>query len=958
MAARSLIFAQPLWFAAILLAAALAVGLWYGSRRLAFRRVSRFFTARLAVEVLAAIRWNEKKWRFASAVAVLALFATALARPLVGPREDSGERKGADLVILLDVSKSMWVEDVEPNRLEAVKASLIQWIQKQKSDRIGLILFAGEAYVQAPLTFDYNALSFVLEQASPRSISAKGSNLPKAIETATAMLSHNEVQSKIVLIVSDGEVEGDAITAARTAHTRDGITLFTVGVGTPGGGRVPSFDRRKESKPPPNSPPFVKNEFGGEVTSRLESQTLRALAGVGGGEYYEWKAGEPTFEILREKSLMPLVEKTRKIEAKNYDEWFQVPLGLAILVLLLEPLFFRIRKETTPMKTGVPIVQPATHSRRPKIRVAKKRGKAAMASLFLLLLSLAVQATEKSLPQVESLLASGKKEEAVAFMRAVVEKNPTDAYASYNLGLVLVRAGKPGEAVPVFEAVQGLSEDAGLRAKAAFQIGNVHLAEALRLKEDRGAGVTCVRALESAIGYYDMQQTIRATKESRHNSGLAGQELETVLLAIGKERTRANTEKTLREALQAYERATELNTEHQPLVDQARQLLSDKLAESAETLDKRADEMEAREAAEGKNGDKALEKILETRQEALGKLQEGSDLAPGDKPISDALKDQQQKISQLLTRMAKRKADPILKEDRNFYSSGSFRDLEEASSRLDQALTLDPENPEAQELGQKVKDELLEGHLTNGELALKHLRKSGDAAGKLSNAQQVQKEFTAALALDPDNQLAKNGLAEVEPMLADLYAAVGEQDLEAAKTQLGAAGTPPPKGPEPNPSSGESADPASSSPSSDAGSPSPASPPSSSQAAGKSKPSESALRNSAATLEKSLNNLNAAAGLKPEDAKIGESLKEAEGLMASVRDQLAQMEAAKGSGEGPGEGIGEAQEGGGEEGQGGDPKSGSGGSMMSMSSLRGKAGAGGAGGGDSKRYWEKYVRDW
>ena len=961
MVASALIFAEPAWFWALPALVAAGAGLWKLSLRIAKKRMGRFFSASLLPEILAGVDWRQKLVRFALTGTILMLLAATLARPLTGPKNDQDERKGADLVIALDVSKSMWAQDVAPSRLEAVKKELSEWIMGQKSDRIGLVLFAGKAFVQAPLTYDYTALDFVLRDAGPRSVSKKGSNIPEAIETAVHMMNNNKLESKVLLIISDGEnLEGDAIAAARAAHQNDHLTIYTVGVGTAAGAKVPTFDEKTEKGPPPNQGRYVRSEYGAEVISRLDSQALRAIASVGGGAYFEFRPGESTFPNIRSKSISTVVEKTRKIKTRDYDEWFQIPLGLAILLMVLEPVICRFRRRSSSQETGVAVVKPATYSR------PVKRAAVAVSAAVALVLSAGVTRSDAAPSTIEAdkLFAAGKTDEAVEYLHQQVISNPTDPYINYNYGLGLYRAGRLAEATTIFQSVEGLAMDPKLRAQVLFQMGNIAYRTGLDLRKpgQQQSGVGAVRAFEQALSSYQAHLQIQGNRDARHNVEATNKELEEILLAIGKERTRANTEKTLREALQAYERATEINAKNQPLVDEAKIRLSKELAKNAAAADVEADKAEAGLQT---IPDKAFKGLFEKREEIAARLEEAVGLTPGDGGVAAALKKQQEKMSDLLTKSARDQSAEAMKTEK-FFSNRSLKNLEEAGGKLDQAISLNADNKAAQELNEQVKGKLVDAYIANGDLALGHLKKSleadkknaaaAEAEGKAQGAESPAEKdkagaqletaisaadaYSNALGLSPENQKAKDGLAEANRLLPDLYSKAGKGELAKAETELG--------GPLAAPADGSQDESGEAPKAPEAG-----------------QPSAAALRNASATLEKAVQNLGAAAGLKPENEGFQKDLSDAEKLMGEVRSALEKAQGVAAAAAAPGEGAGK-EEGSGGEGEGGSGegkgpgKPGSGkSSLQSMSSLRGKGGeSGGSGGGESKRYWDKFVKDW
>jgi len=335
--------------------------LWFISRWVAKRRLARFmFSAPSALSSL-----SRRLVRFCLAMSVLILLALALARPLSGPKPGTVDRSGVNVAIVLDVSKSMLVEDVAPSRLGAIKNDLRDWLKNSAQDRISLVPFAGHAFVMSPLTFDYEALDFVLQEAGPRSISMGGTNVPEAIETAAELLEKDKDNARVIVLISDGEnLEGDAIEAARKAHTDDNITIITVGVGTVQGGVVPADDYAKLPPEKRLVKRYAKDEYGVEVRSRADGRTLREIAEATGGRYYAFTPGADTFRTLQQRSLAPLARKSRvqHLNVSDYVEWFQIPLGCAILFMFAGPALALIRKRTVMTDIGVPVIQPENYS--------------------------------------------------------------------------------------------------------------------------------------------------------------------------------------------------------------------------------------------------------------------------------------------------------------------------------------------------------------------------------------------------------------------------------------------------------------------------------------------------------------------------------------------------------------------------------------------------------------------
>jgi tetratricopeptide (TPR) repeat protein len=961
MAENSLIFAYPLWFLAVPAMALGGVGLWFLSKRTARRRLAVFLSHGRVDEVMEAVDWPLRRLRFVLPTLALVLLAVALARPLTGPKPGTDERVGADVVVALDVSKSMWADDIEPTRLAAVKESLLAWIRENRTDRIGIVLFAGEAFVLAPLTTDAVALEFVLKDAGPNSISIGGTNLPEAITTAARLLEDEETASRLILLVTDGEnLEGDPIAAAREARRQNGLAISTVGVGTTGGTEVPSHDKSSSPGPQGRTPNYVRNEYGANVVSRLDTQGLRSIASVGGGTYAEFKPGQQFFRQLRDRLVTPTMEKNRKIDARNYNEWFQIPLGLAIVLMAIEPLLARARRRVVPGGVGVPVVKPVSFSRQPVPQVA---------ALLVLLHSTVAPAlaTGLSARHIERAFEQGRGEEVVTALRSEVESNPSDPMAAYNHALALYRAGRQEEARSGFELAEALAESPELKAKALFQLGNIQARMGMALGESANTRSSAVPAFEEALTAYQSQLAMQPTSAGAHNLDLVSERFQRLLIEIGTEQTKMGGEKRLREAMQAFDRAAELNPEYQPLAVKARALLSEELLRIATEADRIAD---AADAEMRELNDKTLQQMLARRQEIMTRLEEAHAVTPDDVPVAQALDHQKSKIADLLAKAAANQAAPGL-EKRDSYSGADIRALEGAAGKLEQALGLSPTHAEASELAGAVKEALVAAHVQNGEKSLAAMQESmaaeeaaavsgraaPDASMKASRDQKqlnagqgAAKSFEKALGLQPTNEPAAAGLAEVQGLLAGLHADVGMADL--AKAEAGSA-----RGEDGSGEAGSGGNEQGKSPGGESGE---------SGKGGKGgKPKRggapSGLRETAALLEKASTNLGAAATLQPDNAAYQQALERAGELLSNVRSELDALGAQQaGRQEGDQEGI--ADLGAVEGGEGGELDGGSDSSqMLSMAEVWSPTsgyGGGATGGADTKREKGRFIKDW
>ncbi len=265
-------------------------------------------------------------------MAAYTLIVLSLARPQWGYQLQNVKRQGLDIMVAVDVSKSMLTQDVKPSRLERTKLALKDLTKNLKGDRIGLIAFAGQAFVMCPLTTDYNGFALSLDDLNIDSIPRGGTDLSHAIEEAIKGYGDSTQAYKTVVLVTDGEEgEGDALNAAHKAKVR-GIKIFTVGVGTKEGELIQVPDENGQMG-------FLKDASGNFVKSRLNENLLQQIAYTTGASYVRAGGAQFGFDYLYEQQLAKL--EKRDIEEKQerrYNERFQWPLTLALLCLLLEVL--------------------------------------------------------------------------------------------------------------------------------------------------------------------------------------------------------------------------------------------------------------------------------------------------------------------------------------------------------------------------------------------------------------------------------------------------------------------------------------------------------------------------------------------------------------------------------------------------------------------------------------------
>jgi len=255
----------------------------------------------------------------------------SLIEPKWGYKWREVKRKGVDIIIALDVSRSMLAQDIKPSRLERAKIEIGDFLNHVQGDRIGLLVFAGTAFMQCPLTLDYGAFKLFLDQVDTTVISRGGTNIGKAIDRAQESFLEGENKYKIIIFITDGEdLEGKAIETAEQAK-RNGIKIFTVGLGSNEGVPIPVFDDKGNKS-------YIRDKQGNMVLSKLDETTLQKIALYTGGAYVSGNTaqGLGLKEIYNEKILNLDKRELKSTMQKRYENRFQIPLAIAVILIIVE----------------------------------------------------------------------------------------------------------------------------------------------------------------------------------------------------------------------------------------------------------------------------------------------------------------------------------------------------------------------------------------------------------------------------------------------------------------------------------------------------------------------------------------------------------------------------------------------------------------------------------------------
>jgi Ca-activated chloride channel family protein len=329
-----------LWLLA-LVAVAGGLLLWALRRRRA--ALQRFAEARLLPVLTPDLDSRRQRWRAALLIAALAWLVIALGGPQWGFHWEEVHRQGVDIVVALDTSRSMLAEDVKPNRLARAKLAIEDLLQQLRGDRIALIPFAGTAFLQCPLTLDYEAFAESLRAVKVGIIPKGGTALAEAIDSGMEAFEAHQSKHEALILITDGEDhEGKVEEAAKRAAER-GIKIYTVGIGTSAGELIPVSSN--------GQPGFVKDRHGNVVKSRLDDETLKQVAVTTGGAYVHAEGPSLGLDEVYRDYIAKM--DTRELETtmqRRFEERFQAPLLAAFVLLVLEPLVGERR--AAPALTG------------------------------------------------------------------------------------------------------------------------------------------------------------------------------------------------------------------------------------------------------------------------------------------------------------------------------------------------------------------------------------------------------------------------------------------------------------------------------------------------------------------------------------------------------------------------------------------------------------------------------
>src|SRR5699024_3009241 len=326
--------ASYLW---LLLAIPLLLGVFYWYNLQINNKREQYFGAKLFKKLRRGFWPLGKKIRHISLYIGLALLIIAAAGLKIGTEVREVKRQGVDLLIALDLSGSMNAEDIKPSRLDKAKYEINRLVDQLDGDRVGLIVFTGEAYLQSAMTLDYSALRLFLSIAETDQMPGSSTNLSAALEAAAqAYQSNDEKQtkaSKVLLIISDGEDHGEPYDEAlKTLHEQN-VSVYTMGVGTTSGGTIPIYNDSGSLTS------YKRNKEGKVVTTRLKDEVLRSIAEESGGEYYAIRSGSSGMDAFLGRLDELQQGEFASQEYADFKNQYQWLAGIGLLFLIVGMVF-------------------------------------------------------------------------------------------------------------------------------------------------------------------------------------------------------------------------------------------------------------------------------------------------------------------------------------------------------------------------------------------------------------------------------------------------------------------------------------------------------------------------------------------------------------------------------------------------------------------------------------------
>ena len=431
-----------LWLLVLIPVLALIRFISYRNQR---KRLRKFGDPSLLKELMPDVSRFRPSVKFWVLLGALALLIVMLARPQLGTKISHEKRMGIETIIALDISNSMLAEDIIPSRLDRSKMMVENLVDHFTNDKIGLIVFAGDAFVQLPITSDYVSAKMFLSSINPSMMATQGTDIARAIEMATHSFTQEEGIGKAIIVITDGEDhEGGALEAAEAAK-EEGMRVYVLGVGSTNGAPIPIS----------GTGDYMKDRSGNTVMSALNEDMCKQVAQAGGGAYIHVENNSAAQQQLDHELDKLAKKETSTTVYSEFDEQFQA-VGILVLLLLIIEICILDRRN--------PLLK--------RVSLFGKR-KAVAVVLMMLAMSATAQTDRQYVRQGNKLFRNGDYPNAEVSYRKAIEKNPKNPQAVFNLGNALMAQKKDSAAVAQFESASKLETNPLRKAKAFHNMGVV-----------------------------------------------------------------------------------------------------------------------------------------------------------------------------------------------------------------------------------------------------------------------------------------------------------------------------------------------------------------------------------------------------------------------------------------------------------------------------------------------------
>ncbi len=465
-------YIQMLWL--LLLIPALAAVYFYAlnKKKKTFKKMG---DAALVKELTSSYNTSSFSKKFALLIIAMLLILLSIANLRSDKGSQQVNRNGIDVMIALDVSKSMLAQDIKPNRLDRSKQLLNKLMDRLSNDRIGLVVFAGKSYLQMPLTGDHSAAKMYLSAATPETVPTQGTVIGDALKMCYASFNAKEKKYKAVVLISDGEDHDENAVKIAGQMAQEGVVINTVGIGSPEG--APIMDETTNE--------LKKDNEGNTVITKLNEQELMEVAKSGNGSYQLFTSTDAAVSALYD-GLSTLDKRNVKDDSLiNYKSLFQYLLAAALLFLIIELLISEVRK------------------------IAPRKLKTAAATLVLLcfVINASAQSDNVTIKKGNDEYKKGQYETAAKSYDEAAKKNANDPTAQYNLGNALYKSKNAGGAVDAYDKAEKVMVKPAEKSNALYNKGVV-------LQKDK--------KLENCIQVYkESLKQDPSNADARHNLEIA-----------------------------------------------------------------------------------------------------------------------------------------------------------------------------------------------------------------------------------------------------------------------------------------------------------------------------------------------------------------------------------------------------------------------------------------------------